>query len=612
MYKKFEFIIRIMLIASIVFLLRIEKSVAQSVPMPIALLDFEANSPSASGNKLSIDPSLNFTKGLVGKALNLSRGRAYSSLALSDDVFRLDPKRDFSVQCWVKTAPEFKNTAVILSQKNFQDNSLASQKNAGWALYTHGGTWAWNMGSGNRRITHERDNGTYQPLNDGKWHQLTMTYNAERSEIRLFYDGDNKALYNVLDSVGFDFSNNLPLAIGWKKSDVNCLPLIEKGATQLQELVDAFDKLGLDRINPLQLVDLVVDPRALFTLKGGELKNVDFAPVMKARAALMRNPYTVHQIKEFMELAPLLKIYSLNENKIVINRQAANAFIESERLHEPELDLDNLALWTRTLTPEEVLQSYIKYFKPAIPEQKLSISSITTADWNIWHGGKHFTVEKDGWDSRHRIAEIIRAQKADVIMMQETYSSGDFIAAELGYYFATTIDWDYLNQGANISVLSRYPIKELYVPKGAPFMNVAVKVAVSKTQDMYVMSNWYGMDKFPVVFDFHQTRFNQVDSIPVIFAGDFNAVPHTDGGESPASVKMLGAGFTDAYRNTYPDIQKNPGFSHNEGIRIDQLYYKGKGLKNTATRLIDKWPSGFPSDHFMILSVFDLNKAFRR
>ncbi len=58
---------------------------------------------------------------------------------------------------------------------------------------------------------------------------------------------------------------------------------------------------------------------------------------------------------------------------------------------------------------------------------------------------------------------MIRENQIDVVLMQETYSSGDFIAAELGYYFATTSDWDYCFQGANISVLSRYPIEEIFV-----------------------------------------------------------------------------------------------------------------------------------------------------
>ncbi len=202
--------------------------------------------------------------------------------------------------------------------------------------------------------------------------------------------------------------------------------------------------------------------------------------------------------------------------------------------------------------------------------------------------------------------EMLEEQKADVIMMQETYSNGDYIAAELGYYFATTVDWDYLNQGSNISVMSRYPIKELHVPPTSSFMNVGVKVALSDNQDIYVMSNWYGMNNFPDVFEFHQDRFSNADEIPIIFAGDFNALPHTDGGNSPASEKMLGSGFTDAFRELYPDVEKYPGPTFHRGRRIDQLYYKGRTLTNKSTNVISEWPTGFPSDHFMIVTEFNL------
>ena len=337
------------------------------------------------------------------------------------------------------------------------------------------------------------------------------------------------------------------------------------------------------------------------------MESVELESVEKIRADLMKNVYTVHQSKEFMKVAPLLKIYSLSGNEVIINQKASKTYTKREKLYEPDFDMDNLAIWDRVLLPEEVLNSYAKYFRPKAPDIEKKRTSITAAVWNIHHGGIHNTIEKDGWGSRIRIAEMLKKENADVIMMQETYSNGDFIAAELGYYFATTVDRDYLNQGANISVLCRYPIKEIYVPKKAPFNNVAVKIAISKTQEIYVMSNWYGMNSFPEVFDFHKTRFGNSDTIPTLFAGDFNAVPHTDDGNSPASRKLLEDGFTDAFRSLYPDVQKYPGKSHRSGRRIDQLYYKGKGLKNTSTKTISSWPTGFPSDHFLIISKFDLN-----
>ena len=118
---------------------------------------------------------------------------------------------------------------------------------------------------------------------------------------------------------------------------------------------------------------------------------------------------------------------------------------------------------------------------------------------------------------------------------------------------------------------------------------------------------WYGMNEFSNVFEFHKPRFAESDTVPMLFAGDFNAVPHTDGGRSPASKALLEVGFTDAYRSLYPDVAAFKGPTHRSGSRIDQIYHKGSGLKNTSTKVISKARPGFPSDHFLIISKYDLN-----
>jgi exonuclease III len=567
-----------------------------------------------------------FSKGLEGEALTFGSVGSPGFLTLGAENLPLDGSQDFSVQFWMRTVVDSGRRFAVLSKKEFVDNSLASQKQPGWVFYVSGGTWAWNLGSGGRRVTYERDNGARMPLNDGRWHQLTMTYERAGSVIRLFYDGENKASYYVSDSEGFNFTNAGPMVVGWDGAGagfpVEISPEIEAGAEQLQRLVDVFNGLGLSEVTPEEFVHLIVDPERLFDEKVNErteelgpdstafreaMATIDWEPVAEAESALMTNPFTVHQVLNFMETAPLMRIYALMDGEVTVRQDAAEAFTEKERLYPPEFDMDNLAVWDRVLSPEEVLTSYSDHFKPGGVDLERNLPSISAASWNIWHGGKHFTVDEHGWDSRVAIAEILKREDVDIVMMQETYSSGDFIAAELGYYFATTVDWDYLNQGANISVLSRYPIKDVYVQEDSPFMNVGVRVAISETQDMYAMSNWYGMDQFPAVFDFHKTRFLESDDIPTFFAGDFYAVPHTDGGDSPASQTMLDAGFTDAYRSLYPDERMYPGATHRSGRRIDQLYYKGKGLTNTSTRLLSMWPTGFPSDHFMILSTFDLD-----
>ena len=593
----------------------------------VALFEFDGNTDNTAETAVrgSTGGTTSFVEGLEAQALRLRSGDTASTLTLERANLPFDRGEDFSVQFWVRTTVGPESRMVLLSQKVFEDGSLASQKQPGWVFYMSHGTWAWNMGSGGRRITYERDNGEHMPLNDGRWHQLTMTYDSALSEARLFYDGNNKVVYNVEDSTGFDFTSAQPLVVGWAGTlaspQQEIVPAIYAGAQKLQELVDSFNTLNVSEVEPGKFVNLIVEPKRFFDEKVSEraealgaggaafielMRTVDFEPVSRIESELMHNPYTIHQAFSFMEAAPLSKIFSLVDGEVTIDDETAQAFTERERLYPADFDIDNLAIWDHALSAEEVLDSYSAYVKPAVVELEKELSSITAGVWNIFHGGKHFTVDEHGWDSRRAIAQILDRENIDVVMMQETYSSGDFIAAELGYYFATTIDRDYLNQGANISVLSRYPIMELHVQEESPFMNVGAKIAISETQDLWVMSNWYGMDQFPDVFSFHEGRFAASATIPVIFGGDFNAVPHADGGESIASRAMLDAGFTDAFRSRFPDVQRFPGASHRSGRRIDQLYYKGASMKNTSTSVTNTWPVGFPSDHYLIRAAFDL------
>ena len=543
-----------------------------------------------------------FEKGIDRKALVLNP----KNNTLTLDQLTFDGAKDFSIQCWIQTTS--KNPTVFLSQKEFKNKGIIAQKNAGWALYSSDGTFGWTIGSGKRRINYERDNGEKMPINDGEWHQITITYSKENSEFRLYYDGQNKAIYKV----NFDFTNNNPLKIGAPKNTFSKTYSqdIENGLTLLQSIVDEFNALGLKPIKGEEFLDLIVDSNDLIKKKLNRKKSPNknqLSKISDIKRKLGTNPYTVSQNMKLTVLKPISSIYSLQNGKVVINDTIGKSFTKKEQLYASDFKMDRLSIWESTINDEDILNSY-RMFKKTKPQRLTeNLKNFNVGVWNIWHGGIHWSLKKDGWDSRKRIVEMIKEKDLDVILMQETYSNGDFIAAELGYYFATTSDWDYKYQGANISVISRYPIKEVKVSKETEFNNVAVKLAISKTQEVWAMSNWYGMNNFPKVFDYHKTRFDNSDNIPIFFGGDFNAVPHTDGGKSPASKKLMKEGFTDAYRSMYTNVTENPGYTHQENIRIDQLFYKGKGLKNTFTEVISTWPTGFPSDHYLIVSKFELD-----
>ncbi len=541
--------------------------------------------------------------GLVDRRLMLAPGD--SAAVELDDSSVFGPSNDFSVAFWVRTTAGSDRRMTLLSTKRSADNSLASQKQAGWTYYVSDGTWAWNLGSGDRRLTYERDNGLRMPLNDGRWHQLAMTYDADRAQLRLYYDGRERALYNVADAPGFDFSSSSPLVAGWRGEaslpSNSVLPAIEQGRESLQQMVDEFNSYGLPALTSDEFVHLLVDPEDLFASKvsaaaedradpagfAASMEPVDLERLAQIESALMDNPYTIHQALTFMETAPAMKVFSLVDSEVTIDSGAARWFADRERLDSSDFDLDELEIWDRPLASEEIRSRFERHFE-SLPEPLAeSDRTVTAGVWNIFHGGRHFTLEEHGWDSRHAIAQILERENIDVVMMQETYSSGDFIAAELGYYYATTVDRDYLNQGSNISVMSRYPIADLFVEGDSTFMNVGAKLTLSESQDIYVMSNWYGMAQFPTVFEFHDGRFAESNRTPTLFGGDFNAVPHTDGGDSPASLTLAAAGFIDAFRETHEDPLADPGHTHRSGVRIDQLFYKGAGLRNAQTRLIN-------------------------
>jgi len=364
---------------------------------PLALFTFDGTEENATD--LSVrgrtGGDISFVPGLTGQAMSLGPGAGPASLTLDPESLPFGSDQDFSVQFWMRTTSDPIRQYVVLSKKEIPDNSLASQKHAGWAFYVSGGTWGWSMGSGGRRITYQRDNGQHMPLTDGGWHQLTMTYRSALSEVRLFYDGENWVTYHVSDSNGFDFTTASPLVVGWEGAGVEgraeILPAIQEGADALQELVEAFNALGLDQLQPDELLPLVVDPEQFFEEKVEEraqalgpdgpafraaMAGMDLEDVQELVGGLMANPYTIHQVMNFMDTSPMKRVYALVDGRVVIRQDEAAIFAQKERFHPPEFEMDELAIWDRVLPPQEVMASYSEHFNPTARDLEEELTSV--------------------------------------------------------------------------------------------------------------------------------------------------------------------------------------------------------------------------------------------
>lgn len=287
--------------------------------------------------------------------------------------------------------------------------------------------------------------------------------------------------------------------------------------------------------------------------------------------------------------------------------------------------VDKLNIWSSTLSSDKIKELYSDYGNMQAEPEMLT-DTLTIMNWNIWHGGTHFTLEKDSFDGIERIAELIKESGADIVLMQETYGAGPEISSRLGYYYFEASSTIGAVWGANLSVMSRYPFEKAFMVEersnygnNYAFNNGGVKIRLSENRSVIAFSNWYNGRKpedLAGALNAWKGLIENSDNIPVIFGGDYNSVSHLDDGigKSGHSKLMTEAGFTDSFRKIYPDPEKNPGYSGPGGYdRIDYIYYIGDNLE-----LIDFKPlingfrgrealhPGYPSDHLGIITKFQI------
>lgn len=298
--------------------------------------------------------------------------------------------------------------------------------------------------------------------------------------------------------------------------------------------------------------------------------------------------------------------------------------------------IEDIKIYNNCLNENQINDLYSQWIpSPKIKLTPIPIDSLKVMTYNIWHGGNE-TGKGIGYK---RIAEVIKNSNADIITMQETYGSGARIADELGYYF-------YL-RSSNISIMSRYPIKET-LASYKPFNNGNALITIGN-EEVIIASVWlnypidywseidkgnkidinYWLDKqegnkktMEGIINSLKSEINNSDNTPIIVGGDFNTGSHLDWIEStkdknaghvmpfPTGKYMQDLGFKDTFREIYPDPKTERGITwtpinpstHQD--RIDFIFVKGKKLKATNSKVIDKHTVRYPSDHAAVITTF--------
>jgi len=133
----------------------------------------------------------------------------YVMLFLFCGVLQTAIGQDYSLYFKVKTKSVSKDFPSLITNKNWDDASvvdlistsnmglsLESGTKAGWSIFIQpNGAWGWNIGSGKERLDYLPS--TLQRINDGKSHDIAISFYKDKKTAWLYFDGRHVAIYSL-------------------------------------------------------------------------------------------------------------------------------------------------------------------------------------------------------------------------------------------------------------------------------------------------------------------------------------------------------------------------------------------------------------------------------
>lgn len=138
-----------------------------------------------------------YSKGIKGKALDLTENTPLRiPLCLTEqEIPSYDKESSFSIQLWVQTLKNARQGTPIISNKRMEEKD-----SIGWCIGTQeNGAWMWNISDGKVTFSYE-PTAERQAINDGEWHQITISVDRENDEMWMYLDGKNVAIYQIKNS----------------------------------------------------------------------------------------------------------------------------------------------------------------------------------------------------------------------------------------------------------------------------------------------------------------------------------------------------------------------------------------------------------------------------
>ncbi len=166
--------------------------------MPLIHLDFENQIENKGIANVALygKENVSFSQDLSGSVLDLSANAIYRKpivIANQNGITTWEGYPGITIMFYLKIPEDDFNDYIIASQINRDDDFGET----GWKIgRSANDSWFWNISDGTKTFNYKPTR-LRQPLNDGEWHHIAFSLNFSNAEARLYYDGDNVAIYSL-------------------------------------------------------------------------------------------------------------------------------------------------------------------------------------------------------------------------------------------------------------------------------------------------------------------------------------------------------------------------------------------------------------------------------
>lgn len=285
-------------------------------------------------------------------------------------------------------------------------------------------------------------------------------------------------------------------------------------------------------------------------------------------------------------------------------------------------------------------------------ERKGGDRTLRVMSFNLWHGGEGGVLPLE------RTAEVIRAARADIVGVQESYGrERDSVRPDNARKVAALLGWNHADQGSGKTVLSRFPIVGLTsgrhgalieLPEGETVYLFNVHLYHAPYQPYQLLGIDYEDAPFldneealiaaaeaargpELAATLAEMRPLLESGRHLLLTGDFNEPSHLDWTERavsagvapmkvayPASRQTSALGLVDAYRAAHPDVSTALGHTWTPTTRPDDpadrhdridFVYVSPSLQVRSCEVVGESESHadivvrpFPSDHRAVVA----------